>query len=387
MRKSISNCLYISNFTKLLSMRLKFLSSLLLILVISFSSCRKKGCTDPVALNYAAEAKKDDGTCKYASEPTITTVKRVVYGADERQHADVYFPTNHNNTTKTVILIHGGGWVLGPKASDSVTTFNGGLGWNLVTPLLEAGFAVAVMKYRLACYTSQSTALSGDANFYLNDMLVDIDLLIDKLKIDATGLGISSSEFALIGESAGAHLALMYSLRNTSDTDVKTVISFYSPANLDESAFKNATASAPFNSLALSNAFGVEKYSNSCKFSANGTVNLFWCLKSFVGYDLSLSAAAPGFTDTLSPSYLPNIQRNLPVFIMHGETDVLVPPAHADSLIAAITTKFSTIPAVLSDFSAQHKMKKYANLGHGWSGSGNKSLLYADVISWLAAHF
>ena len=30
------------------------------------SSCNKKGCTDPDALNYSEKAKKDDGTCVYA---------------------------------------------------------------------------------------------------------------------------------------------------------------------------------------------------------------------------------------------------------------------------------------------------------------------------------
>ncbi len=31
--------------------------------MIFFSSCKKKGCTDPAACNYSEEAKKDDGTC------------------------------------------------------------------------------------------------------------------------------------------------------------------------------------------------------------------------------------------------------------------------------------------------------------------------------------
>ncbi|MEY3592735.1 MAG: hypothetical protein RLZZ38_1726 [Bacteroidota bacterium] len=34
------------------------------------TSCKKKGCTDPSAVNYSTEAKKDDGTCKFA--PSIT---------------------------------------------------------------------------------------------------------------------------------------------------------------------------------------------------------------------------------------------------------------------------------------------------------------------------
>ena len=42
--------------------------SLLLIAIISmasFSSCKKKGCTDPVACNYNEKAKNDDGNCDY----------------------------------------------------------------------------------------------------------------------------------------------------------------------------------------------------------------------------------------------------------------------------------------------------------------------------------
>jgi len=35
----------------------------MLVMVASFSSCRKKGCTDPNSLSYNPEAKKDDGSC------------------------------------------------------------------------------------------------------------------------------------------------------------------------------------------------------------------------------------------------------------------------------------------------------------------------------------
>jgi len=37
------------------------------ILSLLFSSCKKEGCTDPLANNYNEEAKKDDGTCGYDS--------------------------------------------------------------------------------------------------------------------------------------------------------------------------------------------------------------------------------------------------------------------------------------------------------------------------------
>ena len=41
------------------------LSSLLLVVTMFFSSCSKEGCTDPIAENYDADAKNDDGNCEY----------------------------------------------------------------------------------------------------------------------------------------------------------------------------------------------------------------------------------------------------------------------------------------------------------------------------------
>ena len=37
-------------------------------LAISAVSCRKEGCTDPNAINYNEDAKKDDGSCTFAQE-------------------------------------------------------------------------------------------------------------------------------------------------------------------------------------------------------------------------------------------------------------------------------------------------------------------------------
>ena len=54
-----------------------------LVTVVAFSSCKKKGCMDPNANNFNAEAEKDDGSCTYDSvvppAPPTYTVPSTYY--------------------------------------------------------------------------------------------------------------------------------------------------------------------------------------------------------------------------------------------------------------------------------------------------------------------
>ena len=61
---------------------------------------------------------------------------------------ELYLPNNYTSSTKVVVLVHGGAWMLGPDASDTTTLFSGDLGWDLVQKLLDNGYRAAVMKYR-----------------------------------------------------------------------------------------------------------------------------------------------------------------------------------------------------------------------------------------------
>ena len=42
--------------------------------LVAVTSCKKKGCTDPTAINYNSEAEKDDGTCEYEQDETSVTI-------------------------------------------------------------------------------------------------------------------------------------------------------------------------------------------------------------------------------------------------------------------------------------------------------------------------
>ncbi len=52
-----------------------------LLLIIGTASCKKKGCTDPLAENHDTEAEKDDETCTYLSDKLVGTysVNQVCY--------------------------------------------------------------------------------------------------------------------------------------------------------------------------------------------------------------------------------------------------------------------------------------------------------------------
>jgi hypothetical protein len=53
-------------------MKLQYLSVIALSLGIAFTSCNRKGCTDPTAINYDPNAKKEDGSCAFDETPSYS---------------------------------------------------------------------------------------------------------------------------------------------------------------------------------------------------------------------------------------------------------------------------------------------------------------------------
>ncbi|MGB1041014.1 MAG: hypothetical protein ACPGVD_09080, partial [Flavobacteriales bacterium] len=145
--------------------------------------------------------KDPPSVCEPAVSGNQGYVKRVVYGtSSSRQNMELYLPNNYNSTTKVVLLVHGGAWILGPKATDTTKMFSGNLGWNLVQKLLNNGYGAAVMKYRLVCYNTNSSFYTNNPMRYMGDMMEDVQLAINKLKTEAVDSGFSSTEFGLVGE-------------------------------------------------------------------------------------------------------------------------------------------------------------------------------------------
>lgn len=68
----------------MINTRFRFFASLIsiLLLVVSFTSCQKKGCIDSDAINYDLEAKVDDGSCVFQAENVAGTYQVSGYRID-----------------------------------------------------------------------------------------------------------------------------------------------------------------------------------------------------------------------------------------------------------------------------------------------------------------
>ncbi|MDQ3063171.1 MAG: alpha/beta hydrolase [Acidobacteriota bacterium] len=158
---------------------------------------------------------------KTQTQNFITYTFAQIDGKDLR--LDVYSPTNETaNNGASVIVVHGGSWNGGTR--NDFPQWNG---W-----LAENGFTVFDVDYRLAPQPNYLTATG------------DVKCAVAWVKEHAAEFKVSPERIALLGRSAGAHLALLaaYSAddahlpatcadKETSE-NIRAVVSFYAPVDL-----------------------------------------------------------------------------------------------------------------------------------------------------------
>ena len=135
---------------------------------------------------------------------------------------DIYRENDIDNPTPLIIFVHGGSWTKGNKKDYLIYLLS----------YAEKGFVTASLSYRF----------SQEAKFPA--AVEDIICGIKWLKNNAVEYGIDSNNVAIVGGSAGAHLALMaaYTMGNSfgiEDCDsgpashkVDAVVNFYGPTDL-----------------------------------------------------------------------------------------------------------------------------------------------------------
>ncbi|MBO6881749.1 alpha/beta hydrolase [Winogradskyella sp.] len=142
----------------------------------------------------------------------------ISYGSDSDQVFDLYLPANRSSNTKTVILVHGGGWTAGDKAD--MNAFKD----YIKTQMTD--YAMVNMNYRLA-----------DENNPPYPMQInDITTVVDYLEANENYYTISD-DIGFIGASAGAHLSLLWSYAFDEDSQVEMVCSVVGPTNFTDPAY------------------------------------------------------------------------------------------------------------------------------------------------------
>ncbi|MGC4036787.1 MAG: alpha/beta hydrolase [Chitinophagaceae bacterium] len=160
--------------------------------------------------------KKEEGN---SDQGTTADVEKnytdIGYGDDAKQKMDIYLPAKRTESkTKTLVLIHGGGWTEGDK-SDMTAVVDS-------LKLRLPDYAFININYRLAFNSTTNLFPTQE-----NDVETAIDFYLNKSSEYKV-----SNDLIVSGASAGGHLALLYSYKDDVDKHVKAVIDFFGPTDL-----------------------------------------------------------------------------------------------------------------------------------------------------------
>ncbi|WP_137166640.1 alpha/beta hydrolase [Salinimonas lutimaris] len=215
---------------------------------------------------------------------------------------DLFLPDAKQQPAKLVVWVHGGAWMRGSK--DETMQRNG----NLVRSLLQKGYAVAAVDYRL----------SGQAKYPA--AIEDVNDSINYLVANQQELNLQADQVIVMGGSAGGHLASVIATANndkapffSSAPQYKIVgaVDFYGPVDLHELKGNSGDVDHDAPDAAEARFLGVSPRQNEA---------------------LAKEASATTYVDAQTP----------PFMIFHGTDDGVVPDSQ--STLMADTLKQAGVP-------------------------------------------
>ena len=130
------------------------------------------------------------------------------YGEEKRQRMDVFLPKSYDSETPIVMIVHGGAWKFGRKEHMRM----------IQNFLYKENIPSISINYRLL-----------KKGILYTDQVSDISAAVKKSNELAPTWNLKPSNFVLLGESAGGHLAMLYGYKNPEH--IKKLISMSGPTD------------------------------------------------------------------------------------------------------------------------------------------------------------
>ena len=236
-----------------------------------------------------------------SSSTSIITENNLIYGFNERHMLDISYANGLTSSVPAVLFIHGGSWISGDKSS--MLKYR--------TSVINEGYVYISMNYRL---------ITGQATYV--DMLEDIDLAIEYIKTQTDGMPIDITQIVLAGESAGAHLAMLYSYRDNSPIPIKFLLALVPPVDFTDPNYVNF--GNPTNQLFLANQLMQTTIIDANELLMNG-------------YPESWRDASPIY-------YL---DRAVPTLLGYGALDELIPQSNYSRFLEKVIEFNAPVEAIL----------------------------------------
>lgn len=161
--------------------------------------------------------------------PEGTVLKANIKYADDtikKHRLDLYFPKNMKPNAPLVVWFHGGAWRMGDQCNDMSYMKN------TLAEIMNQGYVLASVDYR---FSTQSV---------FPQIVQDCNLGLEYLYQNASKYGYDRDRIAVMGFSAGSHLACLAVLSGNNNMPqfiapnakksfkIKAVVDFYGPADL-----------------------------------------------------------------------------------------------------------------------------------------------------------
>ncbi|MCK9402683.1 MAG: alpha/beta hydrolase [Chitinophagaceae bacterium] len=263
------------------------------------------------------------GIPKDTKETLYREMLNVSYSNDDAENIlDAYFPVNYENA-KVIVYLHGSGWTGGDKKE---------------FPSVLIDELVGKRKYIVV---SANYRLIKDGRNRFPSQMEDVSKLFAFLSGNADKYHFNGNEFALMGGSAGAYLAMLYAYGYDAAKQVKTVVDFWGPTDL---ADKDVRAGNMDADAKVINLLGVSDPKAQI------------CLDA-------------------SPYYRITKESGVPTILFHGGLDPLVPVSQADKMYQKLLAL--GIPA---------QYAFYPDEKHGMRGAAGVDVL-VKTLAWLTKYF